>query len=108
MFLLCPVRRQAVAGSRGEVSVSERLWPRCGGALAPAPAPVAAAASALTAAGRPPRELAQSIIDRMPKSRQVERLEIAGPGFINFFIRAAAWHLDLEQKSSFLNWKRIP
>ena len=42
------------------------------------------------AAGRPPRELAQSIIDRMPKSRQVERLEIAGPGFINFFLHRCA------------------
>jgi arginyl-tRNA synthetase len=41
-------------------------------------------------AGRPPRELAQAIIDRMPRSRQVERLEIAGPGFINFFLHRFA------------------
>ena len=41
-------------------------------------------------AGRPPRELAQAIIDRMPKSRQVDRLEIAGPGFINFFLERRA------------------
>jgi len=41
-------------------------------------------------AGLPPRELAQSIIDRMPKSRQVDHLEIAGPGFINFFLRRFA------------------
>ena len=41
-------------------------------------------------AGRPPRELAQAIIDRMPKSRQVDRLEIAGPGFINFFLQRCA------------------
>jgi arginyl-tRNA synthetase len=41
-------------------------------------------------AGQPPRELAQAIIDRMPKSRQVERLEIAGPGFINFFLHRCA------------------
>ena len=37
-------------------------------------------------AGRPPRELAQDIIDRLPPSRQVESTEIAGPGFINFFL----------------------
>lgn len=41
-------------------------------------------------AGMAPRELAQAIIDRMPKSRQVERLEIAGPGFINFFLHRFA------------------
>jgi len=41
-------------------------------------------------AGLPPRKLAQSIIDRMPKSRQVDHLEIAGPGFINFFLRRFA------------------
>ena len=38
------------------------------------------------AAGMPPRELAQAIIDHMPRSRQVDRLEIAGPGFVNFFL----------------------
>jgi arginyl-tRNA synthetase len=38
------------------------------------------------AAGMAPRELAQAIIDHMPKSRQVDRLEIAGPGFVNFFL----------------------
>ena len=37
-------------------------------------------------AGKPPRELAQEIIDRLPRSRQVEKTEIAGPGFINFFL----------------------
>lgn len=41
-------------------------------------------------AGMAPRELAQAIIDRMPKSRQVEKLEIAGPGFINFFLHRFA------------------
>ncbi len=38
------------------------------------------------AAGKPPRELAQDIIDRLPASRQVSATEIAGPGFINFFL----------------------
>lgn len=42
------------------------------------------------AAGMPPRELAQAIIDRIPKSRQVDHTEIAGPGFINFFLQRCA------------------
>jgi arginyl-tRNA synthetase len=41
-------------------------------------------------AGKPPRELAQELIDRMPKSRQVNKAEIAGPGFINFFMNQLA------------------
>jgi arginyl-tRNA synthetase len=41
-------------------------------------------------AGVPPRELAQAIIDRIPRSRQVARIEIAGPGFINFYLQRCA------------------
>ncbi len=41
-------------------------------------------------AKKPPRELAQAIIDRMPKSRQLSHTEIAGPGFINFFMTQRA------------------
>jgi arginyl-tRNA synthetase len=41
-------------------------------------------------AGKPPLELAQDIIDRLPLSRQLERTEIAGPGFINFFMHQVA------------------
>lgn len=41
-------------------------------------------------AGLPPRELAQLIIDKLPKSRQLERAEIAGPGFINFHMNQVA------------------
>jgi arginyl-tRNA synthetase len=40
--------------------------------------------------GMPPRELAQLIINKMPRSRQVERAEIAGPGFINFYMNHVA------------------
>jgi len=40
--------------------------------------------------GIPPRELAQHIINKMPRSRQVERAEIAGPGFINFYMNHVA------------------
>ncbi len=38
------------------------------------------------AASKPPRELAQLIIDNLPASGHVAKVEIAGPGFINFFI----------------------
>ncbi len=41
-------------------------------------------------ANKPPRELAQAIIDRLPRSRQLKRTEIAGPGFINFFMNQLA------------------
>ena len=37
-------------------------------------------------ARRAPRELAQQIIDALPATKIVERVELAGPGFINFFI----------------------
>ncbi|MDX1555137.1 MAG: arginine--tRNA ligase, partial [Xanthomonadales bacterium] len=41
-------------------------------------------------AGKPPRELAQEIIDNLPPSRHVDKTEIAGPGFINFFLNPGA------------------
>jgi arginyl-tRNA synthetase len=41
-------------------------------------------------AGMPPRELAKLIIDKTPKSRQLDRMEIAGPGFINFYLNSCA------------------
>jgi len=41
-------------------------------------------------AGKSPRQLAEAIIERVPKSRQVERMEIAGPGFINIFLQRCA------------------
>lgn len=36
-------------------------------------------------AGMPPRELAEKIVAALPQSEQVAKVEIAGPGFINFF-----------------------
>ncbi|MDI9817933.1 MULTISPECIES: arginine--tRNA ligase [unclassified Legionella] len=39
---------------------------------------------------QPPRKLAELIIGALPSHPMVERLEIAGPGFINFFIRDEA------------------
>ncbi len=37
-----------------------------------------------------PRQLAQNIIDKLPESDVLERVEIAGPGFINFFLKQNA------------------
>lgn len=42
------------------------------------------------AAGKNPRELAQLIIDNLPASAYVAKVDIAGPGFINFFIDDSA------------------
>ncbi len=36
--------------------------------------------------GRNPRELAQALIDALPDDEHVHKVEIAGPGFINFFL----------------------
>jgi arginyl-tRNA synthetase len=41
-------------------------------------------------AGCAPRELAQKIKANFPDSAEVEKIEIAGPGFINFFMSQGA------------------
>lgn len=41
-------------------------------------------------AKKPPRDLAQQICDALPASPQLSKTEIAGPGFINFFLNEAA------------------
>lgn len=41
-------------------------------------------------AGTPPRELAGRLVEVLPRSELVERVEVAGPGFINFHM-APAW-----------------
>jgi arginyl-tRNA synthetase len=38
------------------------------------------------AAKKPPRELAEAVINKLPPSRHVQKVEIAGPGFINFYL----------------------
>ncbi|MEO9749722.1 MAG: arginine--tRNA ligase, partial [Marinobacter sp.] len=42
------------------------------------------------AAGCPPRKLAEALVERLPNSNAVEKVEIAGPGFINFFMSTAS------------------
>ena len=40
-----------------------------------------------------PRKVAQAIVDQLNDSgRLLEKIEIAGPGFINFYVTPAAWH----------------
>ena len=52
-----------------------------------------------------PRQLATEIIDKLPASELVDKVEIAGPGFINFHLGARAFHAEieaiLEQQSSY-------
>ncbi len=38
------------------------------------------------AAGRKPREIAEAIVAALPASKLITKIEIAGPGFINFFL----------------------
>lgn len=49
------------------------------------------------AAGSKPRDLAQRLIDALPADQQIAKVEIAGPGFLNFFqdSHALAQRLDL-------------
>ena len=48
-------------------------------------------------AGMPPRDLAALLLEHMPNSDSVERIEIAGPGFINFFLTTATSHAVLQR-----------
>ncbi len=43
------------------------------------------------AAHRKPRELAMELVNALPASELVDKVEIAGPGFINFFMAAATF-----------------
>jgi arginyl-tRNA synthetase len=47
--------------------------------------------------GKNPREIAAAIIDNLPQSDLVDKVEIAGPGFINFYLSNAAFHRELRQ-----------
>ena len=44
-----------------------------------------------------PRELAQLIVDNLPANTDIEKVEIAGPGFINFYMNAASQHAVIHQ-----------
>ena len=49
-----------------------------------------AAMTLARAARRPPRQIAEAIVRHFPAMPEVDRLEIAGPGFVNVFL-APAW-----------------
>jgi arginyl-tRNA synthetase len=49
-------------------------------------------------AKRPPRQVAQTIIDHLaPPTGMLQKVELAGPGFINFFIADAYWYRVIPQ-----------
>jgi arginyl-tRNA synthetase len=48
-------------------------------------------------AGRPPRDVAQAIVEAMPPAPFLERVEVAGPGFINLFVTADWLHETLRR-----------
>ena len=41
-------------------------------------------------AGMAPRDLAQAIVEQLGESDSIDRVEVAGPGFINFFVASGA------------------
>lgn len=40
--------------------------------------------------GKPPRELAELFVSKLPDNSDIQKTEIAGPGFINFFMNKAS------------------
>ncbi len=44
-----------------------------------------------------PREIAQELKERLPDDPVIERVEVAGPGFINFYLTASWVHTTLQQ-----------
>ncbi|HEY8230510.1 MAG TPA: arginine--tRNA ligase, partial [Rhodanobacteraceae bacterium] len=48
-------------------------------------------------AGKKPRDLATAIVAALPANPLVAKVEIAGPGFINFFLSDAAWHEEIRR-----------
>jgi arginyl-tRNA synthetase len=48
-------------------------------------------------ARRNPREVAQAIVSALPQSAEIMRVEIAGPGFVNFFLSPTAYHEEVRR-----------
>ena len=46
-------------------------------------------------ARRSPRDLAAAIVEQIAETDQLQKVEIAGPGFINFYLSPAAFHAQL-------------
>ena len=47
-------------------------------------------------ARRSPRDLAAAIVAEIDRGNDISRIEIAGPGFINFYLSPEAFHRELE------------
>lgn len=47
--------------------------------------------------GKPPQALAQELSERFPKNDWCEKIDVAGPGFLNFSIRGSALVQELEE-----------
>jgi arginyl-tRNA synthetase len=47
-------------------------------------------------ARRSPRDIAAAIAEQLPDTDQIEKVEIAGPGFINFYLSPAAFHAEIQ------------
>ena len=43
-----------------------------------------------------PRELATKIVEHLPDNTDLDKVEIAGPGFINFYLGATAYHEEVK------------
>ena len=50
-------------------------------------------------ARRSPRDLAAAIVEQLPATGDLSNVEIAGPGFINFYLGPGAFHEELETNS---------
>lgn len=48
-------------------------------------------------AGMAPRVLADAIVARLPAQDSIDRVEVAGPGFINFFVSSATSHAVVQR-----------
>jgi arginyl-tRNA synthetase len=46
-------------------------------------------------ARKPPREVAQALVAALPTNTELARVEVAGPGFVNFFLDARAYHAEI-------------
>ena len=46
-------------------------------------------------ARRKPRDIAEQLVAVIPTGGQLQKVEIAGPGFINFYLGAEAWHAGI-------------
>jgi arginyl-tRNA synthetase len=48
-------------------------------------------------ARRKPRELAEALVAALPQTDQIAKVDVAGPGFMNFFCSPAAYHAEVRR-----------